>query len=404
MFDSCSSNQPTVIAGKTCGIPIEATPKARVVFNALEAQADKNYWAHMIVNGIKALCSGQLSVNNVFIKEQGYRGAMGSEFYVVLPGCTATMEKLSSGRYKLLYMKADQKYFNKQQDGLKPGLYNVSRRVTGWTAEFVPTGQIKSEKDRVVAISDGGYESAYQAAGEIESFISKSPVSGGGFTLANNGYDMHYTAGTGRIGGLRNLKQALGAQTDSTLHESAILLANAMAQSKDIKGVRWIAERGGSGVLTQAMRILADSGIKLEEHTIFLSNPRTQKHQVIELAKKIGFKTDRDISTSNPLNPAELTGGLFFGVGGYYTAVKRLKYEDSYTKLNFVGDVSKETVNLKGAGGTALAVGAALGITTGVGVPAVAVFAGAIATAMGLGSKLAETFIPGIYHKISSKF
>jgi hypothetical protein len=404
MFESSSSNQPTVIAGKTCGIPIEATPKARVVFNALEAQADKNYWAHMIVNGIKALCSGQLSVNNVFIKEQGYRGAMGSEFYVVLPGCTATMEKLSSGRYKLLYMKADENYFKSQVDGVKPGLYNVSKHSDEWEAEFISNGQIKSEKDRVVAISDSGYANPSDAANEIENFITKSPVSGGSFTLASNGYDMHYTAGNERIGGLRNLKQALAAQTDKGLHESAILLARTMAQSKDIKGVRWIAERGGSGVLTQAMRILADSGVKLEKHTIFLSNPRTQKHQIVELAKKIGFKMDRDIAQSNPLNPSELAGGLFFGVGGYYTSAKRLMHDDSYTKLNFVGDVSKETLNLKGAGGTALAVGAALGITTGVGVPAVAVFAGAIGATMGLGSKLAETFVPRIYHKISSKF
>ncbi|MFK5948827.1 MAG: hypothetical protein QM500_08685 [Methylococcales bacterium] len=393
-----------VIAGKSCGIAIEATPQAQLVFKNLEKQAPKNYWAHMVVSGIRALCSGQMSVDNVFVKEQTYsKGAKGSEFYVVLPGCTASMKKLPTGRYKLLHMTADMNYFEGQEKGLKPGTYKATKQADKWKANFKFDG-IKPEKNRVVAICDSGYDTPNKAAGECINFIIKSPVSGGEFTINNDGFDMHYTPGKGRIGGLSNLKQAFNAETNSSLHESAYLLAKSMEDARNIKGVRWIAEQGGSGVLTQAMKILADKGITLDNHTVFLSNPRTQQHKVVELGIKLKLKKSRSISINNQLNPNELIGGLFFGVGGYYTAAKRLRHDNAYTKLNFIGDIAKETTNLNGAGGTTIAVGAAMGISAGVSLPAVFAFVGAVGAAMGISSKVAEAFIPRLYNKTKSKF
>ncbi len=400
-----SANNSPVIAGKTSGIPIEATPQAQLVFKNLERQAPKNYWAHMIVNGINALCSGQMSVNNVFIKEQAYsKGAKGSEFYVVLPGCTASMKKLSTGRYKLLHMTADMNYFDGQKKALKPGTYTAIKDDQDWSTKFIPTGNISQKEDRVVAITDGIYNEPDDAASQCEGFIVNSPVSGGEYTIYKNGFDMHFTPGTGRIGGLSNLKQAFNSENSPGLHESAYLLAKTMQDAKDIDGVRWIAERGGSGVLTQAMRILADKGVTLEKHTVFLSNPHTQQHKIIELGSKLNLRTARNISINNTIHPSELVGGVFFGVGGYYTATKRLQFENNYTKLNFVGDIAKETVNLKGAGGTGIAIGAAMGISLGVTLPAVFAFVGAVGASMGVSSKLAETFIPRLFNKMKGKF
>lgn len=53
--------------------------------------------------------------------------------------------------------------------------------------------------------------------------------------LTSNDFDLHFTPGKKCIGGLRNLQQAYKAETDASLHESAILLADTMASARTIE-------------------------------------------------------------------------------------------------------------------------------------------------------------------------
>ena len=152
-MSSTSSSNNALIAGQACGIRIRATPQAKAVFDRLAAQAKTNYWAHGIVHGIKALCSGRMHLNNVFIKQEEIANN-NSEFHVVLPGCTATLEKTANGECRLLYMRADENYFQLQADQEKPGLHAVKKADDGWDTTFNANGKITNTANRFVAITD----------------------------------------------------------------------------------------------------------------------------------------------------------------------------------------------------------------------------------------------------------
>lgn len=394
-----------VIAGRSCGIPIEATPQAKMVFNNLEAQAKSNYWAHMIVSGINALCSGQMSVDNVFVKQQGRTtGAQGQEFYVVLPGCTASMRKLATGRYKLLHMTADENYFEQQISSKRPGLYTVNRNNDRWNADFIDNGSITNKENRFVVITERSASPPSQSLDESYNYFKDNPLTTSFVLESNTGFDMHYTPGDKKIGGMVNLKQAANAQTDSDLHESALLLAESMSKASNVEGVQWISERGGAGVLTQALRILADQNITLQKHSVFLCHPTTRQSVLVDLSLKVGLGQPRQISKNSILRPGELIGGLGFG-GGYVTAYHRLKKDQNYDGYKFTADVTKESISLKSAAGTAATVGTAVGLTAGgASLSAVAVFAGAVVGIAGLGKVLTEAYLPRLYYKMTGKF
>ena len=55
-----------------------------------------------------------------------------------------------------------------------------------------------------------------------------------------------------------------------------------MVATKGIEGVSWVAEFGGAAVLTQAMKILADQGVTLEDHTAFLYRPNTNVEEAAQ--------------------------------------------------------------------------------------------------------------------------
>ncbi|MDH5653112.1 MAG: hypothetical protein OEZ39_14745 [Gammaproteobacteria bacterium] len=213
---------------------------------------------------------------------------------------------------------------------------------------------------------------------------------------------MYYTQGN-NTGELKNARQSLLAANDPKLHESALLLARTMYEAKDIQGVHWVSNWGGSGVLTQAMQILVDQGVKLDKHAVFLNRPTTRQSKVVELALKLGLKPDGGTAKSR-FGPNELIGklGIF---DGYLTAYERMKNDDSYTKLKLAGDIVRETSNIKGAGGVVVAVGAALGLASGVSgsTAALIAFAGAMGNVANMGMSLVETWLPERYNQIKKK-
>jgi len=397
-------NQFPLIAGKNAGIRISCTPQAKPVYdNLLRLSKSGNYWAQLIVNGIQGLASGRLHLNNVFVKEE--KLAQG-EFIMVLPGCVATFEKRNTGEFRLIHMTADESYFELQKQAQRPGLFSVAKQGMSWKPEFVENGRITNKEDRVVAITDRRGNDPADVVDAVVPYITNAPVSGGSRLLNKHGFDMHYTPGIGGIGGWRNLRQAKHPGNDSALHESAILLAKTMYESRNVDGVCWISEHGGSGVLIQAMQILAGQGVKLEKHSVFLSNPTTRISKAVEFGQQLGLRPLGKLSNRNPLTPAEIIGGLCWFTG-YATAIKRWEHEKQYDGWKLVGDFTKETVNLKGAGAPIAAIAAttALGISTGLGsVPALIVVSTAVLkTGIKVTPTLAEAWFPRLYYKIKGK-
>lgn len=370
-----------------------------------------NYWAQQVVGGLQALSSGRLHLNNVFVNKNNAVAHGNGEFFVVLPGCKVTLEKLENGEIKVVHMQADMDFVELQEDGVRPGLFRAVKDGSSWDAELALDGQILDKEDRMVCISDCGYKSADQAADETAETVASVPFSGGGFKINQKGFDLHYTPGQGRIGGLRNMRQALHAERSVELNESALLLAKTMYKARDIEGVGWVSEFGGSGVLTQAMKILVDQGVKLPGHAIYLHHPTTSQNNAYQLSQKLELKVDRKVGKNNLLNPNELVGGLRVG-GQFLLPWQRYRSEQGYSLLQAGNDIVTSGGNAKSAVNTVAVIGGAVTAAAGVSVgaatvPALATFLTAFTAVKGVagvGSTLFEAWMPKKHAKIKSKF
>lgn len=410
-MQSSSQDQAVIVAGATSGVPVRCVPAVQPIYDNLQRLANGgNYWAGQVIGGLQSLSSGRLHLNNVFVNKNNAVAHGNGEFFVVLPGCKVTLEKLENGDVKIVHMQADTDFVQLQESGVRPGLFRANKELS-WGAEPVADGQVLDKEDRIVCISDRGYESAKQAVADTAEFVSSVPFSGGGFKINSKGFDLHYTPGQGRIGGLRNMRQALHAENSTELNESALLLAKTMYKARDIEGVGWVSEFGGSGVLTQAMKILIDQGITLSSHAIYLHRPTTSQNNAYKLSQKLGLKVDRKIGKNNLLNINELAGGLRVG-GQFLLPWQRYRSEEGYSLLQAGSDMVASGGNAKTAVNTAAVVGGAVAATAGVSAgvataPALIAFLGAFTAVKGVagvGSTLSEAWLPKQHAKIKSKF
>src|SRR5690606_41081729 len=113
------------------------------------------------------------------------------------------------------------------------------------------------------------------------------PISSVQDRVANPGLDLHYTPGKRGIVGLKKSRDALTNENGKALVESATLLANTMYSARNVQGVLWFADWGGSAVLTRALQILKDQHLKLEKHSVFLNRPTSVSSQALKLAKEL---------------------------------------------------------------------------------------------------------------------
>ena len=262
-----------MIAGLHAGIPVRCTPQAQPIYDNLLLKASQgNHWARLVVKGIESLTASLLHLNNVFVKASS-GGAYGNgRFIMTLPGCVATFEKVSESSFILWHLMADANYFALQEEAKRPGLYAVKKQGDDWKAEFIPTGRITTKENRVVAITDRRGAKPGEIAGVVSYSISASPASGGSVMMNKTGFDMHFTPGNpghwrleecapGDAGGQRPLP----ARIRHPAGKNHVCSPRHCWRALDL-GAR------GSGVLTQAMKILATQGVKLDKHMVYMSN------------------------------------------------------------------------------------------------------------------------------------
>jgi hypothetical protein len=108
-----TEGQLTTIAGKSAGRKVLCSPQALPVFDSLVSLASGgNYWARLIVQGIRGLTSGRLHMDNVYVKQETNLAYGRGVFYVVLPGVRATLEDREDGTFVLQTLQADLGYLH----------------------------------------------------------------------------------------------------------------------------------------------------------------------------------------------------------------------------------------------------------------------------------------------------
>ncbi|MCW8126056.1 hypothetical protein [Microbulbifer halophilus] len=413
MFSNTPAQPETQIAGQHSGKPVTITPQAEPIYRELAKLAQSgNYWAQITVNGINQLAAGRLHQNNIFIKPGAAHRGGTEEFVVILPGCKVTAEKLANDGYKILHFEADLNYSELVDRQERPGLYKASPWEDEWRTHRRKKGTITTNNDRLVAICDSGYGQPDTAANSAAPRIAEAPFSGGNFRLNSNGFDLHYTPGERRIGGLKSYKRAIRPLQNQELHGSALLLARTMYEARDLKGIGWVSEFGGSAILTQALRILADQDVKLEKHTAFLVRPTTSPNEAVKAAHAAGLKLDRKFSKTDKLD-------IIGNRDQLELIYNRLKHEKdrhgSYSLAKATADVVEHGKSLHGGGAFAGTLAAAAGLVISAPAPAAAA---AFLTALGkattiagsavgigkIGNSMVRAWLPKHHDKIKSKF
>jgi len=279
------------------------SPEATRAYHELRtlAQDDRNYWAQVAVEVIDNLLSDTLPENSILITPNKTQIKDRDEFVLTLPGCKLFYEMSPSGHCQILALGVDSCYGEKVEASANPGLYSATRIEDGWDTGLQQYGRLTEKEDRLVAICDSVYDSPADAAVIVARRICQAPMAGA-LRIKNKGFDLHFTPGERSLGGWKNYRKAVRPNQNSEVHDSALLLARTMYQSKDIDGVAWISEDGGSAVLTQAMTILSERGIKLPKHTAFLFNPTTPPDIALKAAQSIGLNLDSEFTKCRSFN------------------------------------------------------------------------------------------------------
>ena len=384
----------TIIAGKYCGKPVYCTPNANDIYqNLLKLARTGHHWARVAVEGVQSLASGRLHQNNIFVRPNHLARGGTEEFVMILPGCKVTVEKLPNDKFKILHFDADLNFSKLQGDEKKPSLYRASKSRDGWQTALQPDYKILPEKDRYVAISDIRNVRSSSVAEEVADYLADTPNTGSQ-KIDANGFDLHFTPGQKRVGGLVNYKEAISPIEAKYLNESAYLLARAMYDARDIKGVSWVSEFGGSGILTQAMKMLADQKVSLEKHTIFLYRPSTSPNEAVRIAQQLNLNLDRKVTHTHPLD-------VIGNRDQIEMIINRVRSKNDNYKLKYAPwDLLSYGTKLQGASTTALTIA---GVSTlGVSNPQTLFFVTAIGAIAGfgkLGMNLTEGWAPRLHKK-----
>ncbi len=278
-----------VLAGRTAGTKV--TTYDRRIVGAHKALVNMaragNHWARLCVGYINALSARKMPT--VFVRE-GAKTPDNRQIYVLLvPGLRMEFSQHPSSDFVIHDLDLDDAYSELQKRLEKPGLFRVRKSSLGdYRSEW--TDQIVKDKDRVVAISD--YCRDPDEAAEICARAAKQPRDS--YTIDRRGFDMHVTPGEGKVKGLKPIKSR-DPERRQAFRESAFLLAKTMAESRKVEGVYWISQGGGSGVLSEALRILKAQKVNFKDtgHHVFFSGPTTSLVKAQNLAYDLNLKFER---------------------------------------------------------------------------------------------------------------
>lgn len=300
---SVPQNQYKVIAGKAAGNKVVAkTPQIATACAELAKMArDGNYWARVSVNYINALTSRQMKT--VFVREGAKTADNRQLFVMLMPGISMEFSQHNNSDYLIHSMVLDTSYSELQKGFEKPGLFRVKK---GNNNEYqsVLTDHVLADKGRIVTVSDQHPNTEIAAAQTARS--AKGPRDS--YTVDRIGFDMHFTPGIGNVSGLMK-KSSQNPEDTRKVHESALLLAKSMQDSRSIDGVYWISEAGGSAILTRALQVLKSRNVSFDGsgHHVFFSGPRTDLLKAQELALDLKLQFERKAYSIKP----------FAGAGGW---------------------------------------------------------------------------------------
>lgn len=347
-----------LISKPNCGKQIYFAPSEAENAALLKRAAREGYYyAVQALKQLESLASGPCGKHNVYIPNYNDVKAHSFQmFHIYLPGIRATVERRPNDRYVVSKLELSDGYKAIDKESRKPGIYSINkpgRRVAA-SVSYRKNGRITAQDGRIVIIADPNHKSPEVAA---EDGIKCAAEALGALAQKETEFDLLYSpAGTG-----------LGRQFDprslTQVYAFSNLLANAMSNIENKKGIVWFSERGGSAIFTQAMEIAVRNKVSFEQknHLAHLYKPTTSPVQAAKLAHALGFSLGDNFITLGGFQPRVAASSLIVN------ALRVKNAADEYSLKDYGKDLAKGAMDGVAVGGVA-ALGASLALP---GVPAI---------------------------------
>ena len=290
------------------------------------------YYPLMALKHLHALSTGLAGKNNVFIPNiNDFKTNSLQQVVVFVPGIAATVERRPNDTLVVTRLALSDEYESIARGSKqKPGVYSIRKDPRlGVIAEYRNNGRILSKDDRKVVIADPRYPSPSKAAAEaskrLDSLFSSDDA-------LKCDFDLFYSPLGNELKGMRNYNPAQANKTFGF----AGLLADAMEQANNKKGVVWASERAGSVVFTQALMTLAQKKVPFQgqNHIAKMRWTKSNPRPAFNAATELGMLVDKNMLSS----ASHVKAALSATAGNFARAKDK---DDPYTW----GDYAKELAN-----------------------------------------------------------
>lgn len=290
IMNSVTAHNLPVLAGADAGKTVKYTPNiSDAIAQLIIAAETGNYYPLLAYKQLAALTSGMVGKANVYVPPENTSANHSFQhFDVYVPGIKARVERRSNDNYVVTSLELSGGWDEIRDQDRKPGIYSVTRNKGDFDLDYSDNQQILLKDKRNVIIADGQYKNTHAAAKNSYKHACKSSF--GSDLKQDKQFDLVYSSIGKSLGGG---KQYNAAQVNNGKGMAAIL-AHAMTQARDQEGVKWIAEGGGSAILTQAMQILANNKVPLKDanHAIYLYKPGTCRTEAVKLAQQLDINLE----------------------------------------------------------------------------------------------------------------
>ncbi|WP_346837847.1 hypothetical protein [Microbulbifer sp. SAOS-129_SWC] len=285
---------------------------------------------------------------------------------------------------------------------------NYQETRSQWITAEEPSLHLSGDKDlpgnenQPIKVGINGYcNNLNHAAGMLPSHIAKGEKIKLNM-LKGTGYQLFYVPQSGSAikAGWSFIKE-LGQPASQDEQQAARILAHHIKEAHD-KGlhVEWTSHRGGSKVLTQAMKLLAKANINLaKKQKIFLSDHTSDQYEADLARRALGMNTDDSKWHNSTPGVAQLLGGRSLGAADLSCSINELFHHTPREER--AGKVIDTFVEGKKAIKSAMAAGSSIAVI-------VNTFGFSAAFASAICSTLASTTLASIpslnegYHKSST--
>lgn len=331
-----------LISDPNRGIPVKFAPNLREDGLMLKRAAREYYYPMMAIKHLRALSSGLMGKDNVFIPNiKDFKTNAFQRVAVFVPGIKATVERRQDGSLVVTELELSDGYDALAKHGSdRPGVYTVKKDFRGDVdVHYKSNGRITPVDGRNVIVADTRYSSPERSAVGL---IDNLKATHSRDAVIKVDFDMFYSPVGKKLGGLRRYTPEI--HTNS--YGFAGLLADAMERSLKQKSVTWASELSGSVVLTQALQTLALKGVSFEDknHLVKMHGPTTSPVPTLRAAKELKMTVDSDLAKGD--------GHIIASVSSLLTNASRARDpNDHYTSRDYLNDLSGGTMAALAAAG-----------------------------------------------------